>query len=189
MIGIYLVAALVALALLLSLNVVFKSMMLKLALITYTFAVASIVYFSFDTYKGWPTTDKAETGQILSISVVEPRGKLPGAIYFWALEPERELGFFEKLYTYRSDLREAPRGYWVPYTKQSAKQFREAQEAIENGMVVMIEGQSENSEQSKGDGEGEGDPKEGQETGDSIIEDYKVPHLKIVPPDSILKKG
>lgn len=190
MTGIYLVAGLVALALLLSFNMLFKSVLLKIAIITYTFFISSLVYFSMETYKGWPTVQRAEVGQIIAVSIVEPHGKRPGGIYFWAVETETEGDWTERLYTYKTDLPEAPRAYWIPYSKDGAKKFKEAQDALKEGKVVLIE----NEEQSSTDGSGDSEGKEGdgssskRKSGDSSTENYDVPKLRIESPDNILKK-
>lgn len=192
MTGIYLVAGLVALALLLSFNMLFRSVALKVAIITYTFVISSLVYFSLETYKGWPTVQRADVGQIIAVSIVEPRGQRPGGIYFWAVELEDEYDWIEKIYTYKTDLPEAPRGFWIPYSKDAAKKFKEAQEALMEGKVVLIEG----DEQTSGDGQGdnaeadkEGKARGEKRAGDSNVEDYDVPQLRIESPENLLKKG
>lgn len=189
MTGIYLVVALIALALLLSINTLLKSTALKVAIITSTFVVASLVYFSFETYKGWPTREEAKTGQIIAISIVEPRGRIPGAIYFWLVDDGAEMTWREKLYTYKSDLPDAPRAFWIPYSKDAAKKFGEAQDALEQGMVVTVEGQESDGKSSNGEGTGTGNAAGEGKAGDSRIKDYEVPRLNIEPPDKILKKG
>lgn len=187
MIGIYLVAALVVLALLLSVNMILKSSIIKIVIITYTFLIASLVYFSFETYKGWPTGDKAESGRVLWVEVVDPRGRQEGIIYFWATSAKKELTWIDKLYTYAPDQPRVPRAHWIPYSKSAAQKFREAQDAIQNGMVVTID-QNNDPQGEGGEGQGEGKAKGNSRAGDSRVEDYDVPHLNIMSPDQLLKK-
>ena len=191
MIGIYLVAALVVLALLFAINMMLKSSFFRVIIITYTFLIASLVYFSFETYKGWPTADKAESGQVLWVMVVDPRGTDPGIIYFWVLDKAtKEQTWIQKLYTYKPDQTSVPRSHWIPYSKRAAAKFREAQGAIQQGMVVTIDEQdSDEANSSNGKGEGKGKAKGNSDIGDSKVEDYNVPHLNILSPDELLQKG
>jgi hypothetical protein len=190
MIGIYLVVALVVLALLFAINMMLKSSLFRVIIITYTFLIASLVYFSFETYKGWPTADKTESGQVLWVMVVDPRGANPGIIYFWVLGKAEEHTWIQKLYTYEPNQPSVPRSHWIPYSKGAAAKFREAQDAIQQGMVVTIEEQnSDEANSSKGKGEGKGKAKGTSDIGDSKAEDYDVPHLNILSPDELLQKG
>lgn len=187
MTGFNLVIVLVIYAVLSTAQMYKKSLLLKLAAVTYMFAVASVVYFSFETYKGWATVDKPTKGELISVYIVDPRGKNPGAIYFWVVGKE-ELDLLEKLYTYVPDGEQHPRAHSLPYSKRVADKFREAQEALEGGMIVTLEsmeslGRGEPSAAKPG--KKKGDEKDGS-GGDT--DDYDVPHFKIEDPSQRLEK-
>ena len=123
---------------------------------------------------------------MIGIHVIEPAGQKPGAIYFWVVGGEPPT-WVERLYTYVTDLPEAPRAHYLPYSKNAAQAFRQAQDALRDGQRVSID------EMSDGDGkQGEADAKGSDEDegkgGDSKTEDYKVPHLNIMSPQDFLKK-
>jgi hypothetical protein len=122
--------------------------------------------------------------------VVEPQGRNPGIIYFWVLDKDKEETWIQRLYTYKPDQPRVPRSHWIPYSKNAAQKFREAQDAIKQGMVVTIDDNSDPANSSKGDGEGKGKGKAKgiADTGDSRVEDYDVPHLNILSPDQLLQK-
>lgn len=154
---------------------------LKIVTITLLFAIVNMIYFSFDTMKGWPSHDKITKGQLVFVEIVEPTETYDGAIYLYVrLEPAEETWYSKYLhYTYWDS--QAPRSYYVPFTEQSSKTMREAKEAMENGFIVEIEGETAES-----DGKGqktETEAKSGSDLpdgGDS--QDYNVPHLKLVDP-------
>jgi hypothetical protein len=189
MTGFTLVLALLVYAILSTANHFRRNVSLNLLIVTYLFIVASLVYFSFETYKGWPTTDKAEKGELISVYIVEPRGREPGAIYFWILPAEDEDTFIEDLYTYEPEaMHNPPRAHYTPYTKQKASKFRMAQEALESGMIVTME------DTSSSDGEASAEPGSAPpdtSTGESNKgdgEDYEVPHFKIEEPSQRMRK-
>lgn len=186
MTGISLVIILLIFALLYVLQLLFKDyVMINLAAITYLFAVSSGIYFSFDTYKGWPSKEKIEKGYLIYSVTFEPSGKDKGAIYYWAVPEEKDMSFVEEFLTYRFETI-APRSYYLPYSKKAAQQFAEANEKIKEGFVVEIGG-DENSDQA--DGGKNGKKGDGKPTSSGEQEEYNVPHLEIIPPDQILKKG
>jgi hypothetical protein len=190
MTGFYLVVALIVYALLSAATLYYKSSGLKLAMTTYTFLLASLVYFSLETYKGWPTRAKATEGQVVAIQIIEPSPTDPGAIYFWVFG-QADPTWWEKIYTYTSDLNEPPRAYYLPYNKKVAERFAEARDALEEGMVVNIENMGASGEAGSGEEAGE-EKKKGEPVkkgGNSDGVEYDVPHLEIESPIDRLKKG
>lgn len=189
MTGFNLVIVLVIYAILSTAQMYRKSLWIKLAAVTYMFAIASIVYFSFETYKGWATVEKPVKGELISVYIVDPRGRTPGAIYFWVVgknDPE----FLDWLYTYIPEEDAPPRAHITPYSKKKADKFREAQKALEDGMNVTIESLEQ-------EGQGQADPtkaklgekKPGDKTGSGgDVEDYDVPHFKIEDPSQQMEK-
>jgi hypothetical protein len=188
MTGFNLVIALIIFAILSTAQFYTKALWMRLLTATYIFVIASVVYFSFETYKGWATADRPTKGQLISVYIVDPRGKNPGAIYFWVMS-RQELDLLEKLYTYVPGEQAMPRAHSLPYSKRAADKFREAQQALEDGMMVTlenmerVEGSGEPSKAKPGDKKG--DEKDGS-GGD--VDNYDVPHLKIEDPSQKLEK-
>lgn len=163
-----------------------KNFLLKLLTVTYLFFVASAMYFSLDTYKGWPTSEKVKEGVLVFVIVDEPTEVSEGAIYIWVRDSEVKFFWYQWIgYTPKDE----PRSFILPYTKQTAKTFREAKKKIEEGKFVLLEEESEPSNElngSESEGEADGNGKNGNMN--DYDEDYKVPHLKIVEPEELLKK-
>lgn len=154
----------------------------KISTVTLLFAIVNMIYFSFDTIKGWPSDDKIPKGQLVYVEIVEPTETYTGAIYVYVRHEPKEDNWYTKYLSYVYWDSMAPRSYYIPYTNQSSKFMREAKEAMENGFIVEVEGESAKTK-SNGDGEAEGDEGNGGELpdgGDS--ENYKVPNLKLVDP-------
>lgn len=146
---------------------------LKMVSVAILFIISSTVYFSFDTYKGWPASGNILRGYLRSTMVVEPVNGKPGEIFVWIIEKPVELTFFQALVTYKFPEENAPRGYTIPYSDEAAKTIKKAQSKVDSGMVVEI-GSSQND---LGDPNGDNDS----------ISDGDI-HLRVVPPDQILKK-
>lgn len=184
MTGLSLVAILLTFTLLYVSTLVFnRSLILKLTIVTYLFLISSGVYFSFETYKGWPSKEKLNHGYLVYSLIVEPSKEEPGAIYYWAVPEKEELSSVRKFFTYNFELT-APRSYYLPYSKKTASDFAEANQKIKDGYVVEIGG-----EETKESGDG-GTQKKGvgNGTSDGEQENYDVPHLTIISPDEILRK-
>lgn len=184
MIGLKLVIGLLIFSIVYALQLYFnKSIWLKVLAITILFIISSMAYFSFDTYKGWPTSEKLSKGLIYDIEISQPSKDFPGAIYVWAVPADKkELTYFEKIVTYVYEFNNAPRAYYFPYTKKSSKLFGDAQKKLKEGFVVTVEGEA---------GEGEGVEKgkgkdKPQNSGDA--HDYEVPSLVIQSPDNMIRK-
>lgn len=159
-----------------------KSLILKVLNITYLFVVATGIYFTFESYKGWSTVEKLNEGYMIATMTVEPSPTDKGAIYYWAVSTEPDTGFFK--YTQAPS---APRAYVIPYSKEAAQQFADAAAKLKEGYVVMI---SKGQADAKNNDEGEGKEGDGEKAnGGDIIKDYEVPHLEIVSPDQILRKA
>lgn len=157
-----------------------KSFWLKLSTITLLFAIVNMIYFSFDTLKGWPSHDKITKGQLVYVDIVEPTETYPGAIYVYVRINETKHTWYDKYINYFYWDSMAPRSYYIKYTKQTSASMREAKEAMEQGFIVEIEGESA---QSNGNGQAEGEQGNGGELPDGgESEDYNVPHLKLVDP-------
>ncbi len=159
-----------------------KSFWFKISTITLLFAIVNMIYFSFDSLKGWPSHEKITKGQLVYVEIVEPTETYDGAIYVYVRVEPKEHSWYSKYvnYIYWDSL--APRSYYIPYTTQSSSKMREAKEAMEKGYIVEI---GEESTGSNGEGESSSDAEEGNggelpDGGDS--ENYRVPHLKLVDP-------
>jgi hypothetical protein len=187
MTGLSLVAILISFSLLYVAQMIFsRSVALKFVVITYLFIISSGIYFTFDTYKGWPSDEKPQKGYLVYSLVIEPSETDKGAIYYWAISEPEQMNTVQKFLSYEYGTL-APRSYHLPYSKQAASKFNEANEKIKKGFLVEI------NEEPSGDGNGaEGNPSDGEEgraeNTDGEQEDYIVPHLKIISPDQVLRK-
>ena len=190
MTGLSLVAILLTFTLLYVSTFVFhRSLFLRLTIVTYLVLISSGIYFSFETYKGWPSKDKLVHGYLIYSVTIEPSKEEPGAIYFWALPEEEDLNIVKDFLTYKFELT-APRAYYLPYSKKAAEKFGEANEKLKQGFVVEIGGnEPQNESDQNGDGNDPQDGESGSSSGSGEQEKYDVPHLTIISPDEILRKG
>jgi hypothetical protein len=161
-----------------------RNIFLKLIVVTYLFLVSSAIYFSIDTYKGWPSSDKILKGTLVAVEILEPNDTHEGAIYLWVYDEKKEESLYQKVFHYKQQLT-APRSYVIPYTKKSKEIFEDAKKQIEMGMTVELSA--------------EGDGTEVEATGKSTdkelnsntkgADDYDVPSVNIIPPNEILRKN
>jgi len=180
-----LVYALIVFSLLYVLQLYFnRNMFLKIITVTYLFLISSALYFSFETYKGWPTQHSIKKAYLVSVEIIQPSKDFPGAIYLWVYDqPEEKPNSIVNIFSY-SD-KNAPRAYYLPYTQSSNDKFNEAKKQIENGMVVELNGEAKQpveSEEQEGGDNGDGN------RSDSDVDDYRVPSIKIISPSEILRK-
>lgn len=162
-----------------------KNLFLKLIVITYLFITSSAIYFSFDSYKGWPSSDRIEKAILINVQIFDPTDKSPGAIYLWVYDEPKPVTVLQKMFGY-VPTQYAPRAYVLPYSKGSKDKFEEAKKQLEAGMTIELtagEPATEEVESSNG-------TSTGQEVTDGEREttDYDVPSLRIIPPDQILRK-
>jgi hypothetical protein len=155
---------------------------LKITTITLLFAIVNMIYFSFDSIKGWPSHDKIHKGQLVYVEIVEPTETYKGAIYLYVRIENEEKSWLDNYINYYYWDANAPRSYYIPYTEKSSQSMREAKEAMEKGYIVEVEGDSA-EQQNQGNGEPSEDNGNGTEQPDGgEADDYKVPHLKLVDP-------
>lgn len=180
-----LVYALIVFSLLYVLQLYFnRNVFLKIITVTYLFLISSALYFSFETYKGWPTQQTIKKAYLVSVEIIQPSKEFPGAIYLWVYDqPEENTNSILNVFSY-SD-KNAPRAYYLPFTQGASDNFTEAKKQIENGMVVELNGEAKQPV--------EGEEQEGGENADgnrsdSDVDDYKVPSIKIISPSEILRK-
>lgn len=164
-----------------------RSLFLRLTIVTYLVLISSGIYFSFETYKGWPSKEKLVHGYLVYSITIEPSAEEPGAIYFWAIPEEKELNVLQDFLTYKFEMT-APRAYYLPYSKEAAERFGDANEKLKQGFVVEIGGEQKQSDQ-EGKGDQQQDGESGSSTGSGEQQKYDVPHLTIISPDEILRKG
>jgi len=153
----------------------------KLTTVTLLFAIVNMIYFSFDSLKGWPSHDKIEKGQLVYVEIVEPTQTYDGAIYLYVRHQLAENNWYDKYINYYYWDIFAPRSYYIPYTEQSGKSMREAKEAMEKGFIVEINGESAGVE-GNGDASTSDDGNGGERPDGGDSENYRVPHLKLVDP-------
>ena len=161
-----------------------RNIFLKLIVVTYLFLVSSAIYFSIDTYKGWPSSDKILKGTLVAVEILEPNDTHEGAIYLWVYDEDRDMNILQRVFGYSDS--KAPRSYMIPYSQQTSDEFTEAKNQLEAGMVVELYGEKKKgigNEEAK-----EGEPDEKGNTSASYVESYDVPRIKIISPDQILRK-
>lgn len=155
----------------------------KIVTVTLLFAIANMVYFSLDSVKGWPSHDKITKGLLVFVQVVEPGDGYPGAIYLYVQPELEENNWYAPYinYVYWDSL--APRSYYIPYTEKTAKEMREAVEAMAQGYIVEVDGETATADNGNENGDPSSDNSNGGQTpegGDA--ENYLVPHLKLIDP-------
>lgn len=159
-----------------------RAFWLKITTITLLFVIINMLYFSFDTLKGWPSHEKINKGQIIYVEIIEPSDTYSGAIYLYVRLSPKEQSWYTKYINFIYWDESAPRSYYIPYTEQSNSKMREAKDALEKGYIVEIDEGLEGTE-GEGSGESDSDQSNGGELpngGDS--ENYRVPHLKLIDP-------
>lgn len=189
MTGLSLVAILLTFTLLYVSTFVFhRSLFLRMTIVTYLVLISSGIYFSFETYKGWPSKEKLTHGYLVYSVTIEPSPEGPGAIYFWAIPEEEDLNVLQDFLTYKFELL-SPRAYYLPYSKEAAQKFGDANEKVKQGFIVEIGGEQKKSGQENGEGDQQQDGESGSSSGSGEQQKYDVPHLTIISPDEVLRKG
>lgn len=155
----------------------------KITTVTLTFVIANMVYFSLDSVKGWPSHQRINKGELVFVTIVEPVDDYPGAIYVYVRSETSEPHWYDKVVKYLYWDSNAPRSYYIKYTKQSSEQMREAQEAMEKGYIVEINGESAEAQGGEGEEADEGDPKNSTSfQQDKNQVDNDVPHIDLIDP-------
>lgn len=182
MVGIYLVALMIAFSVLYALQLYYPKIgSLKILALTILFVVSSGIYFSFETFKGWPSdANPPEGSDVLGIMVVQPSGGSDGAIYVWVTHPVEVPSAFDNMTSYIPPGL-VPRGYVLPYTEQAGEEYEAANKKLKKGFKVQI-GEPGNNRSADTEGNGEG----GKGNGDE--QEYKVPHLQVASPQESLRK-
>ncbi len=157
LVTIYMVAFAVLMALIL--YYVQGKMALKVSSVAVFFFIASSIYFSFNSYKGWPAetqfTGKAE---VLWIDVAEGPTDEESSIFVWLksgdLKYKKEIAkaWFDPRSALAYDPQGYPRAFRLPYTKEGAKFADKAKRAIKEGGKVTLEIKEEGESELK-DGE------------------------------------
>lgn len=180
--NLYIITACIAFSISFALMLYYRVFWLKITTVTLLFAIANMVYFSLDSVKGWPSHDRIHKGQLVFVQVIEPSDGYPGAIYLYVqIEPEQNSWYNPYInYVYWDS--QAPRSYYIPYTEKTAKKMREAKDAMDQGYIVEVDGETTSD-----DSGNNGEPNTGGRTGGTSpeggdIEDYKVPHLELIDP-------
>lgn len=95
-------------------------------------------YWSLMTYRGFPTTAvMGKDNSMIWASIKDPTPKNPdGLIYVWVYDPDRETTRVEELL--HLNFNSKPRAYEIPYTKESAKELREAMKKKMKGFGVLL---------------------------------------------------
>lgn len=194
MTGLHLVAAFIIFSIAYAIQLYFsKSFLLKIFVITFVFMLSSVIYFSFETYKGWPTEQKPTDGTLIGAIVIEPTATDPGAIYLWVVSEQKEQNIINSILTYRPKTAVTPRAFQMPYSKKFASAVQNAIEQMKKGFTVELSNADEQTlgtdstdNGTKGKTKTSGTDSTGGDNNDS---EYNVPHLTLVDPrDSGFKK-
>lgn len=185
------------------------SLVLKTVLLVLLFYSASAIYYSFDSYRGWPTdTRNKRELVVLSVVIFEKTREDPGAIYVTgipcAVSPMECLKYAEtdtvfkklspfKVFGYVPPAANTPRLYEFPYTEENRQKFAAARENIKNGGVSIVEGSE--SEESSSAGQESGDKSKaesGSDAADGQKTEKRDPNaVKIdnLGPEDLLRKN
>jgi hypothetical protein len=160
-----------------------KAHLLKFLLVGLLFYITGAIYFSFESYKGWPTSEDFTKVQVMWTDSVQPskKGADDGAIYVWGYEVNDERKDIP-WYTYSPPVR-APRAYVFPWTEEFEQKTKEAKEKIKGGSIVIME----ESEQGV-PGEEEGTEAKGGALSMGSAKEYKPPTLRIYAPQEAFSK-
>lgn len=160
---------------------------LKFLLVGLLFFITTAIYFSFESYKGWPTSEGFDKVQVLWTDSVQPSKKdaNDGAIYVWGYELNESKQEDSPWYVYMPSIR-APRAYQFPWTEDFQREVQDAKEKIKGGAIVIMENDEEppegNSESEEGE-KGKGKLKSG-----GFAKNYRPPVLKILAPQDAFRK-
>lgn len=187
----YIVTAAILFAISFSLMIFYsKKLLWKLTTVATMFLLANLIYFTFDTLKGWPTVEHLpRKGQLIWAIVNEPKENDPGSIYLWVVyDTHSDEHWFSKYFTYQPDA-SSPRSFSLPYSKQSAQKVDEAQQALQEGFTVEFESDGNslldpvsNNADAKNSGESAG----GEMSG---LIDTNTPRFTIIDPRERMGKG
>ena len=185
---------------------------IKVAVVAALFYVSSAVWFSFDSYRGWPTNVPPQQDLVLlSVIIFEETKKTPGAIYATGIPcvTDRALcdkyaeddGILARLspykaFGYASKARNTPRTYEFEYNEENRKAFAQAQANIEKGgRSTLRVGKQEEGVGSKGGRKGSGDetaePAEEGARGDDAVENSGIegaPDILNEAPEDLMRK-
>ena len=149
----------------------------RIPMITFLFIISSWIYFSFDSYKGWPTRNAPKVGsEVLWVIIREPSNNIKGSIFIWVKEKAelREKNLFEKLLTYYPEDYRTPRSYRLPFSKESQDEYSNALNKIKQGYKIVIGDNKKEKIVKSNIGEADGD--------------FAAPPLKIISPEEELQK-
>lgn len=184
---------------------------IKVAVIGALFYVSSAVWFSFDSYRGWPTDRRPDRDLVLlSVIIFEETRSTPGAIYAVGIPcaTDRTLcdkyteddGLLARLSPYKAfgytpKARNTPRTYEFEYTEENREAFAQAQANIEKGgrSTLRIGERRDDEEGGEGGREGDGqtaDPGAGVQVGDAAENSgiEGAPDILNEAPEDLLRK-
>lgn len=161
----FLLAGFFIVAILMSLVLAYTkgSIVLKLTTVGVLFALTVGIMFTFEAYKGWPSTEIPNNGQIVGISIEKDV-----AFYLWIDEEDTLRP--EYWYDFLRFREEGPRVYRLPYDEDKLAEYTEAQRKLNDGYYVR----------------GVFDALSISEGG---VEGYSIgPEIEIISPDQLLTK-
>lgn len=143
-----------------------RHLLLRLAFLAGFAIVSSAIFFSFESFKGWPAEEFPEVGYVHKIMVDIVNEKI-----YVLMVPDETPKPWYNLVLYSQD-KNIPRLFLYPdYSDELAEKFKKAAEQMRDGYVVEFRLQTQY--RSSGDGEFQGD---------------FAPELIVTPPNEVLTK-
>ena len=166
----------------------------KILAIAMMFYISSAVYFSFDSYMGWPAKDVSVPDKmvLMGILIFDKTTRNDGQIFVMGipcsaatsanecLSPNSDTSILTmlspiKIFGYVPEKLNTPRLFSFPYTEENRKAFGEARENIDGGGTSMFykngkpagDQKDETGQDGTGNGDGEGQAGEGTKNAES----------------------
>lgn len=166
-----------------------KSLYLKLLSATIAFFISSSIYFTFDSYKGWPSDSLATKGRLVFAKIDPPYKEDKGAIYLLLQHDQEESSVFYKIFHYQL---KSPRLHQLPFTVKLEGMVKNAMQKMQEGYIVELEpGVDDDSTEEEGKSKKGSTTEEIDKTRKATERnnvEYVVPHFKITNPMEVLKK-
>lgn len=133
----------------------------KAVTITLLFYIAGAVWFSTDSFKGWPTRADLGEGIVLAVAMAEPTNDDEGGIFIWMVtgQDKNEMTLLDRIdprtmFAYEGE--RAPRAFRIEYNENNAQMAAKIKKALADGMIVVMGEDGKPAPEGSGEGEGQG---------------------------------
>lgn len=158
-----------------------RSLSLKILNVTVVFLMASLAYFSLESYQGWPSSQRIPHAQLLAVEINDSVDQNAAAIYIWVRQLPEDNTLLDSLISYRYPDAGAPRSYRIAYTEESAQKFSDAQQKLKQGFIVEINGANDTADTAEAQTQGL--------AGGSLKDKIDMPNIRILNPQDLLRKS